>query len=141
MCSSDLGELCIAGPGVTLGYLNRPQETAERFLEDPFAGPETPADARRLYRSGDVARYRADGRIEYLGRKDRQLKIRGFRIEIGEVEAALLVVEGVDQAAAAGWQDSRGRRQLAAYVVAKAGVDLTVADLRNALLQIGRAHV
>ena len=78
------GELCIGGGGVARGYLNRPELTAQRFIPDPFSG-----DGGLLYRSGDLARRRADGQLVYLGRNDHQVKINGFRIELGEVEAAI----------------------------------------------------
>ena len=78
-----VGEIYIGGAGVARGYLNQPQLTAERFIKDPFSAD---ADAR-LYRSGDLGRYRADGNIEFLGRNDEQVKIRGYRIELGEIEA------------------------------------------------------
>src|SRR5690606_32852098 len=89
-----VGELFIGGPGVALGYLNRPELTAERFVPDPAGG-----DDARLYRTGDLVRWRDDGTLLYVGRNDQQVKIRGFRIELGEIEAALHECEGVREAA------------------------------------------
>ena len=87
------GEIHVGGPGVASGYLNRPELTAQRFVPDPFGGP-----GERLYRSGDIARRRLDGSLEFVGRIDDQVKIRGFRVELGEIEAALAAVDGVREA-------------------------------------------
>ena len=87
------GELHIGGAGLARGYLQRPELTAEKFIPDPFS--ETGA---RLYKTGDLARYRADGNIEFLGRLDHQVKIRGFRIELGEIEAALAAQPAIREA-------------------------------------------
>ncbi|HEX8423261.1 MAG TPA: AMP-binding protein, partial [Pyrinomonadaceae bacterium] len=124
------GDLYIGGDGLARGYLNRPDLSAERFIPDPHA---TEAGAR-MYRTGDVARWRASGEIEFLGRSDQQVKVRGFRIELGEVEAAVCEVEGVRQCAAAVREESGGDKRLVAYVVASEGAQAPAAsELRAAL--------
>jgi len=90
-----VGEICIGGAGVARGYLGMPDETARRFVADPFA------PGGRMYRTGDRGRFRDDGHIEYLGRSDEQIKVRGFRIEPGEIERALVEHPAVRDAAVA----------------------------------------
>ncbi|GMK39947.1 hypothetical protein PCCS19_30020 [Paenibacillus sp. CCS19] len=106
------GELYIGGAGVARGYLNRPELTEQRFVPDPFD-----AEGGRLYKTGDLARYRMDGVIEYLGRMDDQVKIRGYRVELGEVEAALVRCPGIREGAAAVRTGPSGEKLLAAYLV------------------------
>jgi acyl carrier protein len=105
------GEICVGGRGLAQGYLHRPELTAERFVPDPYGPP-----GARLYRSGDRARRRPDGDLEYLGRIDHQMKIRGFRIEPGEIEAALARHPAVRQSAVLPRETPEGKI-LAAFVV------------------------
>jgi amino acid adenylation domain-containing protein len=108
------GELYVGGAGVACGYLNRPELTAERFVPDPWSdGPSA-----RLYRSGDKARWLADGRLEYLGRLDQQVKVRGFRIETAEVEHHVKQCPGVTDCVVVVREDRPGDRRLVAYFVA-----------------------
>jgi len=111
------GELCVGGAGVARGYLNRPELTAQRFIPDPFS-----ASGGLIYRSGDLARRRADGQLVYLGRNDHQVKINGFRIELGEVEAAVAAFPGIRQVCVLAHPGPDGRQRLAAYFVAETAV-------------------
>ncbi|MEO8152051.1 MAG: amino acid adenylation domain-containing protein [Rhizobacter sp.] len=123
------GEICIGGDGVSPGYHRRPELTAERFVPDLFSGR---AEAT-LYRTGDLGRWRTDGRLEHLGRMDHQVKIRGFRIELGEIEVALSAHPAVKQAVVMAREAGAGDLRLVAYVVFKPGEDLTVSDVRRHL--------
>lgn len=135
------GELCIGGEGVTLGYLGRPELTADRFIADPFAPRATDADAPRLYRTGDRGRWRSDGVLEHLGRLDHQIKLRGFRIEPGEIEAALVACEGVAEAAVLVREDRADDRRLVAYAVPRMGGAIDEAALRARLKSLLPAHL
>ncbi|SEK06277.1 non-ribosomal peptide synthetase [Paenibacillus polymyxa] len=121
------GELLLGGDGVALGYLNRPELTAEKFIESPFRPGEY------CYRTGDLVRWRADGILEYKGRMDEQVKIRGYRIELGEVETRLSTIAGVKESVVIVRQDDHGQKQLCAYFVTDS--ELSASDLRNALSQ------
>ena len=121
------GVLWIGGHGVTSGYVNRPDLTAERFVADPFVDGEG-----RMYNTGDVVRWRRDGALQYLSRVDTQVKVRGFRIELGEIEALLARVPGVRAAVVAAHDFGSGDVRLVGYVVPAAG-PLEAAALRAAL--------
>ncbi|WP_281404514.1 non-ribosomal peptide synthetase [Pyxidicoccus fallax] len=120
------GELFIGGVGVARGYHARPELTAERFQPDPYSD----VPGARMYRTGDRARWRADGTVEFLGRVDHQLKIRGFRVEPGEIEAALAREPGVGQVVVVARADVPGGARLVAYVVPRPGAALSEESLR-----------
>ena len=142
------GELCIAGAQMARGYRNRPELTAEKFVDNPFVnsekrivkgcssetpGSENPISAfssqlsvfDRMYRTGDLVRWKADGNLEYLSRIDQQVKIRGFRIEIGEIEQKIMQFGGVKQAVVIARSDSGGNTYLCGYFAADRAVDIS----------------
>ena len=108
------GEMYVGGAGVARGYLDRPELTAERFIPDPFSSQPS----ARLYKTGDLARFLANGDVEYLGRIDHQVKIRGFRIELGEIESVLAGHAAVRHSVVIAREDETGNKQLVAYIVA-----------------------
>ncbi|MCY9387038.1 amino acid adenylation domain-containing protein, partial [Bacillus haynesii] len=119
------GELCIAGEGVARGYVNRPELTAEKFVDHPFE------PGKKMYKTGDLAMWLPDGQIEFLGRADHQVKIRGYRIELGEVEQQLLTHEKIKEAAVIAGKDQNGSSYLCAYFASDQ--ELPAADVRQFL--------
>src|SRR6185436_3084728 len=130
------GELFIGGDGLARDYLNRPQLTNEKFVRDPFS---LKPDAR-LYRSGDIVRYRAGGNIEFLGRIDNQVKVRGFRVELGEIEATLAQHPSIRDAIVMVRKDA-GDKHLVAYLTARDGCRIDVDELRFGLEQKLPGHM
>jgi amino acid adenylation domain-containing protein len=128
------GELHVAGAGLTGGYWNRPDLTAERFIPNPFS----PTPGASLYKTGDLARFLPDGNIEYLGRIDHQVKVRGFRIELGEIEAALVSHPAVGEAVVIAREDTPGDQRLVSYYTA---VETSALDAAALDAEHLRAHL
>lgn len=130
------GELCIAGDGVGAGYLNRPELTAEKFIPNPFG-------EGKLYKTGDLAYWREDGNIVYVGRNDFQVKIRGLRIELGEIENAIAGVEGISQAVVVVRKNDAGRQLICAFYTETAPVELETVKsaLREKLPRYMMPHI
>ncbi|MFP2911577.1 amino acid adenylation domain-containing protein, partial [Pyxidicoccus sp. 3LFB2] len=123
------GELYVGGEGLARGYVGRPELTAERFIPNPFA------DGERLYRTGDVVRWRSDGTLDFIGRRDGQVKVRGYRIETGEVETALTSHPAIHEAAVVAREDGTEGKRLVAYVTKKDAAEVDVSHLRAHLKQ------
>ncbi|RPH90725.1 MAG: amino acid adenylation domain-containing protein, partial [Calditrichaeota bacterium] len=121
------GELCIGGVGLARGYHHRADQTADKFIPNPF----TNEVGARLYRTGDLARYRPDGNIEFLGRIDHQVKVRGFRVELGEIEAGLAAQPEVKDVVVLARQDFGGENRIVAYVVCESTI--AAAELKQRL--------
>ena len=119
------GELCIAGDGVGMGYLNRPELTAEKFIDNPFG-------VGKLYKTGDLAYWREDGNIVYVGRNDFQVKVRGLRIELGEIENAIQSFHGIAQAVVTVRKNDDGRQLICAFYT---GQEVSPRTIRDELSQ------
>jgi amino acid adenylation domain-containing protein len=131
------GEIHIGGAGVARGYLFRPELTDERFIADPFGGEPN----ARLYKTGDLGRWRPDGNVEYLGRNDFQVKIRGFRIELGEIEARLSEHGAVREAVVLAREDGTGDKRLVAYLLVDDGGEIAINILRDQLAAVMPAYM
>lgn len=128
-----VGEIYLAGDGVARGYLNRPELNAEKFVDDPFSH----RPGAKMYRTGDLGKFMADGKIHCLGRIDHQVKIRGYRIELGEIEFNLSKQKGVKEAVVMAREDNPGDQRLVAYLVMEPGSgDTSVQDIRNGLKEM-----
>ncbi|MBA4532700.1 non-ribosomal peptide synthetase [Brevibacillus halotolerans] len=115
----EVGEMCVSGVGLARGYWNRPELTAEKFVDNPFIPGE------KMYKTGDLAKWLPDGNIEYLGRMDHQVKIRGHRVELGEIESLLLQHPAIQEAVVLARDDHQGQSYLCAYIVSKEQVTVT----------------
>ncbi|HKU61489.1 MAG TPA: amino acid adenylation domain-containing protein, partial [Gemmatimonadales bacterium] len=124
------GELLLGGAGIARGYLHRPEQTAERFVPDPFGAP-----GERLYRTGDRVRLSGDGSLEFLGRSDHQVKVRGFRIELGEIEAALASQAQIAAAVAVVQTEATGDKRLVAFVIPRGHSAGLAEELRESLAE------
>jgi len=120
-----VGEIYISGHGVARGYLNRPVLSREKFIENPFIS------GKRMYKTGDLARFLSNGKIEYVGRADQQVNIRGYRIELGEIEKYLLGHEAVKDAVVIDIEDKNSGKYLCAYIIKKA--EVTAHELKDYL--------
>ncbi|MBL4661674.1 MAG: amino acid adenylation domain-containing protein, partial [Alcanivoracaceae bacterium] len=134
-----VGELYIGGAGLARGYLNQPDLTAERFIKNPFINNPN----ERMYRSGDLVRYLADGNVEFLGRIDHQVKIRGFRIELGEIESQLNELDCVGYCVVTVHVDKEAEKRLLAYLTSNSDLEEAelIADIRQQLQTILPAHM
>ncbi|WP_224371710.1 non-ribosomal peptide synthetase [Hyalangium versicolor] len=131
-----IGELCIGGPGIARGYVGMPELTAERFVEDPFSS----LPGARMYRSGDMGRWRPGGVLEFLGRRDEQAKVRGFLVELAEVRAGLSSHPGVTDTLAV-IDRTGGEPRVVGYVIAEPGAELSGPAVREDLLRRLPAHL
>jgi amino acid adenylation domain-containing protein len=122
------GELYIGGAGLARGYMNMPELTAERFVSNPFCTGRLDA---RLYKTGDLVRYQADGAIEFMGRADQQVKLRGFRVELGEIEAVIRAHPAVQEALVMLREDTPGNKRLIAYIVPREQQAVSASDLQS----------
>lgn len=120
-----VGEICVAGDGLARGYLNHPELTAEKFVANPWE------PGARMYKTGDLGRWLADGNIEFVGRKDDQVKVRGFRVELGEIETVLQQHPAIEMAVVMARPNSTGEKDIVAYLVSKESLNVT--DLRSYL--------
>src|SRR3712207_5385657 len=140
--AGEVGEICVGGPGVAVGYVNRPDLTAERFIPDPRGIP-----GERIYRTGDLGRFLPDGQLEYLGRADSEVKVRGHRVDLQEIESLLLMHAQVTAAVVTLLSSPDTGGELAAYVILRDDVartgnteavpdaaDLVIAELHGQLL-------
>lgn len=125
-----VGELLIGGVQVARGYINRPELTAERFIDDPFSN-----EPFQAYRTGDLVKLRDDGALEYIGRNDFQVKLRGLRIELGEIESVILRYPGITQCAVLAREDRKNDQRLVAYIVAKPQLANWLSDLKAHIAQ------